>query len=619
MEVALRPAPSGTIAHGTAVEASGASCEGSELQYSLEDITETDRRRFNTTQVLGHGAYAWVEEVQDLVKGDTVAMKVIPTLKRKREQTRKRVQEEVEILRKISGHCHIVRLRHAFAEKRGFCILVEPVAECDLAAFYEHCAAEKFPGKMIREIRMWFSCLAHGLEYIHSHRIRHKDIKPQNILVKDGNVLFADFGLAKDFASSDGLSSTTEGYTQKTPMYAAPEVHQQGERRYSADIFSLGCVFAELACLLSGEPVSAFYDFRVKPKPYGAETHSFHETLDLVDNWLEKSTLRIYHVIMDMLEEEASQRPTAAELQVLISQNFPDMLPCDHAQRESKRATTRPVRPGHYQVDPKRRSIIPWLPAESEPVTCVVAVDDQHSAAQFTVVESIKSSKVEYNNFNRKELFEQHLQRTKPLLIAESPSKPSIQTNKKVLSTPPKMTTSKVIVLLGAAGAGKSALVRSFTTGRFYQDYDPTIQDTACKPVTTRSLTTLLRMVDTAGQDEYAELRETSALDADGFVMVYSIEDRGSFERVSGLVEDVQRVWAWAQQKGRKDEGRLPRFLTVVGAKADLKGERCVRVEEGEKLAKSVGCRFLETSAKENWNVDVLFRDAVERLVEGSG
>ncbi|KAF2498744.1 kinase-like protein [Lophium mytilinum] len=570
-----------------------------ELQYSLEDLTETDRRRFNTTQVLGHGAYAWVEEVQDLVKGDTVAMKVIPALKRKREQTRKRVQEEVEILRKISGHCHIVRLRHAFAEKRGFCILVEPVAECDLAAFYEHCAAEKFPGKMIREIRMWFSCLAHGLEYIHSHRIRHKDIKPQNILVKDGNVLFADFGLAKDFASSDGLSSTTEGYTQKTPMYAAPEVHQQGERRYSADIFSLGCVFAELACLLNGGPVSAFYDFRIKSKSYGSETHAFHETLDLVDLWLEKSTLRIYHVIMDMLEEEASQRPTALELQG---------------------ATTRPIRPGHYQVDPKRRSIVPSLVAEPEIASCAVAIGEQCQATQPTsIVDSSKAFKVESTSSNRKEIFEQHLRKIKPPQIAEPFSKPAIHVKKKALLTPPKMTTSKVIVLLGAAGAGKSALVRSFTSGRFYHDYDPTIQDTACKPVTTRSLTTLLRIVDTAGQDEYAELRETSALDADGFVIVYSIEDRGSFDRVLGFIEDVQRVWAWAQQQGRKEEGQHPRFLTIVGAKADLKGERCVRVEEGEKLAKSVGCQFLETSAKENWNVDVLFRDAVERLVEGNG
>ncbi|OCL07440.1 kinase-like protein, partial [Glonium stellatum] len=198
-----------------------------------------------------------------------MAMKVFPAHRRDREKVKRRVQEEVDILRRIMGNYHIVEFKHAFTDPRGFCVLVTPVADYDLAVFYEYCTTEAYAESILEPLRKWFSCLAYGLEFIHSHRIRHKDIKPQNILVKDGNVLFADFGLAKDFTSSDGMTSTTEGYTQKTPMYAAPEAHYQGIRRYSADIFSLGCVFAELSTLLGYESVSNFFDFRVKRRDYG--------------------------------------------------------------------------------------------------------------------------------------------------------------------------------------------------------------------------------------------------------------------------------------------------------------------------------------------------------------
>jgi len=146
---------------------------------SLPDITDDERRRFRTVKVLGHGAYAWVEEVYDEKERESVAMKVIPVrgTNRQRDQVKIRVQEEVAILRRISGHRHIVALHSAFADnERGFCVLVKPVADYDLAVFYETCAAGGFPVNLTRPVRTWFSCLARGLDFIHSQRIRHKGI-----------------------------------------------------------------------------------------------------------------------------------------------------------------------------------------------------------------------------------------------------------------------------------------------------------------------------------------------------------------------------------------------------------------------------------------------------------
>ncbi|KAH7403083.1 kinase-like domain-containing protein, partial [Cadophora sp. MPI-SDFR-AT-0126] len=82
------------------------------------------------------------------------------------------------------------------------------------------------------------------MTYIHAQRIRHKDIKPTNILVKDDNILIADFGLSKRFSDETTETRSTAGF--KTPGYCAPEVAAHEPRSRASDIFSLGCVFAEM-------------------------------------------------------------------------------------------------------------------------------------------------------------------------------------------------------------------------------------------------------------------------------------------------------------------------------------------------------------------------------------
>ena len=146
-------------------------------QYCLEQDIDQAKHSFCTSKVLGHGASAWVEEVVDEVEGHIMAMKVFPAHNRDRERVKARVQAEVDILRKITGNCHIVEFQHAFTDPRGICILVTPVADYDLATFYEHCTTEGYVESIVQPIRKWFSCLAHGLEFIHSHRIRHKGTK----------------------------------------------------------------------------------------------------------------------------------------------------------------------------------------------------------------------------------------------------------------------------------------------------------------------------------------------------------------------------------------------------------------------------------------------------------
>jgi GTPase KRas protein len=113
----------------------------------------------------------------------------------------------------------------------------------------------------------------------------------------------------------------------------------------------------------------------------------------------------------------------------------------------------------------------------------------------------------------------------------------------------------------------------------------------------------LLDVLDTAGQEEYSAMREQYMRTGEGFLLVYSITSRQSFEEIMTFQQQILRV---------KDKDYFP--IIVVGNKCDLESERQVSRQEGESLARSFGCRFIETSAKSRINVDNAFYDLVREI-----
>lgn len=157
------------------------------------------------------------------------------------------------------------------------------------------------------------------------------------------------------------------------------------------------------------------------------------------------------------------------------------------------------------------------------------------------------------------------------------------------INTTTKTTGAKHrrIIILGTRSVGKSSVALQYTEKKFNENYNPTIQNTFKKEVTWNGKKYVLEILDTAGQDESSLIPEVVGVD--GCVLVYNVINKKSFETIKLINEK------FLNEVGHDN---IPRVM--VGNKTDLDVQRRVTREQGEKLAKELGCcAFVESSAKE--------------------
>ncbi|KAF9359503.1 Ras GTPase [Mortierella sp. NVP85] len=159
------------------------------------------------------------------------------------------------------------------------------------------------------------------------------------------------------------------------------------------------------------------------------------------------------------------------------------------------------------------------------------------------------------------------------------------------------------LVVVGGGGVGKSALTIQFIQSHFVDEYDPTIEDSYRKQCVIDEEVALLDVLDTAGQEEYSAMREQYMRSGEGFLLVYSITSRNSFEEIATFYQQILRV---------KDKDFFP--IILVANKCDLEHERQVSTHEGRELAKQFSSRLIETSAKQRINVDESFYNLVREI-----
>lgn len=163
--------------------------------------------------------------------------------------------------------------------------------------------------------------------------------------------------------------------------------------------------------------------------------------------------------------------------------------------------------------------------------------------------------------------------------------------------------TEYKLVIVGSGGVGKSAMTIQFVQSHFVDEYDPTIEDSYRKQVTIDDETCLLDLLDTAGQEEYSAMRDQYMRTGQGFVMLYAITSRSSYEEIATFHDQILRV---------KDLDKVP--MIVCGNKCDMETERQVTTQEGISLSQKYNVPFLETSAKCRINIDDAFFEIVRQI-----
>jgi len=156
------------------------------------------------------------------------------------------------------------------------------------------------------------------------------------------------------------------------------------------------------------------------------------------------------------------------------------------------------------------------------------------------------------------------------------------------------------IVVLGDGGVGKSCITIQFTQNHFVKEYDPTIENSYRKQVTIDDESIMLDILDTAGQEEYSVMRDQYINSGQGFLIVYSVTARRSFETAGELRDKILQV---------KEADEYP--IVLCGNKCDLEEEGKVSLEEGTEKAKEWDVRFFETSAKTRVNIEESFFELV--------
>ncbi|XP_073956940.1 ras-like protein A isoform X2 [Choristoneura fumiferana] len=183
--------------------------------------------------------------------------------------------------------------------------------------------------------------------------------------------------------------------------------------------------------------------------------------------------------------------------------------------------------------------------------------------------------------------------------VPRSRRAPPAKMSKKPAPTP----TLHKVIMVGSGGVGKSALTLQFMYDEFVEDYEPTKADSYRKKVVLDGEEVQIDILDTAGQEDYAAIRDNYFRSGEGFLCVFSITEPESFDATQEFREQILRV---------KNAENIP-FL-LVGNKSDLAEKRRVPLDACRERAAAWQVPYVETSAKTRDNVDKVFFDLMREI-----
>ncbi|NXV82789.1 CDK3 kinase, partial [Atlantisia rogersi] len=196
------------------------------------------REVFQKVEKIGEGTYGVVYKARSKRTGQLVALKKI-RLDSETEGVPSTAIREISLLKELK-HPNIVRLLDVIHSQKKLYLVFEYLNQ-DLKQYMDTAQTERLPLSLVKN---YLFQILQGVNFCHSHRVIHRDLKPQNLLLDEaGTIKLADFGLARAF----GIPLRTYTHEVVTLWYRAPEI-LLGCKYYATavDMWSIGCIFAEM-------------------------------------------------------------------------------------------------------------------------------------------------------------------------------------------------------------------------------------------------------------------------------------------------------------------------------------------------------------------------------------
>ncbi|KAL1613351.1 hypothetical protein SLS54_010706 [Diplodia seriata] len=249
---------------------------------------------------------------------DWIAVKIIRLrgTEKKNNEAKQRFMEEIRNMQRLSAmrHHHIISFIGSYESGQEMGIAMFPVAKYSLKLLLRNVSDDNWE-KRDRDndfsehhhtwaLLRYFLCLSSAVAWLHLNNVKHKDIKPANILIDcKQSIILADFGLSRIYESKEeaGISG---GQTEYTLTYAPPEAIDETERSFSTDLFSLACVFLEMITVICGKTTMALTDqLKYRTSPHSERSKCYASSSEVIRAWTE-----------DLRAKEKKVHPAARKL-----------------------------------------------------------------------------------------------------------------------------------------------------------------------------------------------------------------------------------------------------------------------------------------------------------------